>query len=139
MKILNGKGMIVDFPPYSIKLILCNENLPLIEMKKMNNNLTTFESHLEAHYGKRGTTMRDEYEEGFETFKLVVILQELRKEQGLTQEQVAQKCRTSKSNIFRIENNTSDIRLSILMKIIRIGLGRQLKFSLDVMNEVKSL
>lgn len=108
-------------------------------MKNMNNNLTTFESHLEAHYGKRGTTMRDEYEEGFETFKLGVILQELRKEQGLTQEQVAQKCRTSKSNISRIENNTSDIRLSILMKIIRIGLGRQLKFSLDVMNEVKSL
>jgi transcriptional regulator with XRE-family HTH domain len=67
------------------------------------------------------------------------MLQELRKEQGLTQEQLAQKCGTTKTYISRIENNASDIRLSTLMRIIREGLGGQLKFSVDLLNDAKSL
>ena len=106
----------------------------------MNNNLTTFQSHLDEYYGKRGTPTREEYEEGFEAFKLGAILRELRLEQGLTQKQLAQKCGTSKTSISRIENNAGDIRLSTLMRIIRVGLGRQLTFSLDIpSNVVKSL
>ena len=108
-------------------------------MKKMNNNLTSFESHIEEQYGKRGSKMREEYEEGFEAFKLGAMLQELRKEQGLTQEQLAQKCGTTKTYISRIENTASDIRLSTLMRIIREGLGGQLKFSVDLLNDAKSL
>ena len=108
-------------------------------MKKMNNNLTSFESHIEEQYGKRGSKMREEYEEGFEAFKLGAMLQELRKDQGLTQEQLAQKCGTTKTYISRIENNASDIRLSTLMRIIREGLGGQLKFSVDLLNDAKSL
>jgi transcriptional regulator with XRE-family HTH domain len=48
------------------------------------------------------------------------MLFELRKEQGLTQEELAKKCGTSKTYISRIENNASDIRLSTLMKIIQL-------------------
>ncbi|MCL9968070.1 MAG: helix-turn-helix domain-containing protein [Aquirufa antheringensis] len=106
----------------------------------MNNNLTTFQSHLDEYYGKRGTPTREEYEEGFEAFKLGAILRELRLEQDLTQKQLAQKCGTTKTSISRIENNAGDIRLSTLMRIIRVGLGRQLTFSLDIpSNVVKSL
>ena len=105
----------------------------------MNNNLTTFESHLDEYYGERGTPSREEYEEGFEAFKLGAILWELRIEQGLTQEQLAQKCGTSKTSISRIENNAGDLRLSTLMRIIRVGLGSQLTFTLDISNVVKSL
>lgn len=105
----------------------------------MNNNLTTFESHLDEYYGKRGTPTREEYEEGFEAFKLGAILRELRLEQGLTQKQLAQKCGTSKFSISRIENNAGDIRLSTLMRMIRVGLGGQLTLSLDIPNVVKSL
>jgi transcriptional regulator with XRE-family HTH domain len=108
-------------------------------MKETNNNLTTFESQLDKQYGERGTTKREEYEEGFEAFNLGVILRELRKELGLTQEQFAQKCGISKTSISRIENFAGEIRLSTLMRIIRVGLGRQLKFSLDVLNNIKSL
>lgn len=108
-------------------------------MKETNNNLTTFESHLDKQYGERGTTKREEYEEGFEAFKLGVILRELRKELGLTQEQLAHKTGTSKTYISRIENNAGDIRLCTLMRIIRVGLGRQLMFSLDMLNDVKRL
>jgi HTH-type transcriptional regulator / antitoxin HipB len=81
-------------------------------MKKQgNNNLTSFVDHLDVQYGKRGTKERAEFEEGFEAFKIGVMLQELRKEQGMTQAQLAEKCGTTKTYISRIENDASDIRL----------------------------
>lgn len=99
--------------------------------KTVNKNLTSFEDHLDRQYGKRGTPNREKFEEGFEAFKLGVMIQELRKENGLTQEQLAEKCGTTKTYISRIENNASDIRLSTLMRIIREGFGKQLRLSLD--------
>ena len=100
--------------------------------KKANNNLTSFADHLDKQYGKRGTQEREKFEEGFEAFKLGVMLQKLRKEKGLTQEQLAKKCGTTKTYISRIENDASDIRLSTLMRIIREGLGGHLKLSVDI-------
>jgi len=100
-------------------------------MKKTDKYLTSFADHLDLEYGKRGTETREKYEEGIESFKLGVMLQELRKEKGLTQEQLAEKCGTTKTYISRIENDASDIRLSTLMRIIREGLGGHLKISVD--------
>jgi HTH-type transcriptional regulator/antitoxin HipB len=94
-----------------------------------NKKLTSFSDHLDDQYGKRGTTEREQYEEEFEAFKLGAMIQELRKKQGLTQEQLAGKCGTTKTYISRIENNASDIRLSTLMRIIREGLGGNLILS----------
>ena len=101
-------------------------------MKKVNNTITSFADHLDQQYGKKGTPKRDKFEEGFEAFKLGVMIQELRKEKGLTQEQLAEKCGTTKTYISRIENNASDIRLSTLMRIIREGLGGNLRLSVDM-------
>lgn len=93
---------------------------------------TSFRDHLDQQYGKKGTEKRETYEQEFEAFKLGVMLQELRKEKGLTQEQLAEKCGTTKTYISRIENNASDIRLSTLMRIIREGLGGSLKLSVNI-------
>jgi len=101
-------------------------------MKKTIKNLTTFADHLDQQYGKRGSKAREIYEEEFEAFKLGVMLQELRNEKGLTQEQLAMKCGTTKTYISRIENNASDIRLSTLMRIINQGLGGHLRLSVDI-------
>jgi len=101
-------------------------------MKKANKNLTSFADHLDIEYGKKGSAIRDKYEEEFEAFKLGVMLQELRKEKGMTQEQLAEKCGTTKTYISRIENNASDIRLSTLMRIIREGFGGHLRVSIDI-------
>ncbi|OGX90144.1 helix-turn-helix domain-containing protein [Hymenobacter coccineus] len=95
------------------------------------NHLTSFADHLTAQYGEPGTPAREEFEEGFEAFKLGAMLQELRKERGLTQAQLAEKCGTTKTYISRIENDASDIRLSTLMRIIREGLGGHLKLSVE--------
>lgn len=98
---------------------------------KTNKNITTFESHLDANYGKLGSEEREKFEEEFETFKIGVLIQEARKRQHLTQEELALKVGTTKNYISRIENNASDIRLSTLMRIIKDGLGGNLKLSLD--------
>jgi HTH-type transcriptional regulator/antitoxin HipB len=87
---------------------------------------------LDEQYGKRGTEERERFEEGYDAFRLGVMLQELRKEQGLTQEQLAEKCGTTKTYISRIENDASDIRLSTLMRIIREGLGGHLRLNVDM-------
>ncbi|TKG95475.1 XRE family transcriptional regulator [Puteibacter caeruleilacunae] len=100
--------------------------------KEKDNNLTSFEDHLDEQYGERGTESREKWEEGFEAFKLGVMIQELRKEHGLTQSQLAEKCGTTKTYISRIENNASDIRLSTLMRIIKEGFGRHLRLSLEL-------
>ncbi len=97
--------------------------------KKVNKNLTSFADHLDQQYGKKGTPKRNVYEQEFETFKLGVLIQEMRERQNLTQDQLASKCGTTKSYISRIENNASDIRLSTLMRIIQQGLGGHLNLS----------
>ena len=99
--------------------------------KKERNNLVSFEDHLDEQYGKRGTKERERFEAEFEAFRLGAMLRELRKEKGLTQAQLAQKCGTTKTYISRIENDASDIRLSTLMRIIREGLGANLKLSVE--------
>lgn len=99
---------------------------------KKNKNLTSFEDLLDQQYGKRGNPKREKFEEGFEAFRLGVMIQELRKENGMTQEQLAEKCGTTKTYISRIENNASDIRLSTLMRIVREGFGGHLKLSVEI-------
>ncbi len=47
-------------------------------MKKLKNkNLTSFADHLDLQYGKKGTTKREVYEQGFEAFKLGVLTKEI--------------------------------------------------------------
>jgi len=101
-------------------------------MAKTKIKLTAFTDHLDTEYGKKGSRTREAYEQEFETFKLGVMLQELRKEKGLTQEQLADKCGTTKTYISRIENNASDIRLSTLMRIIQVGLGGHLNLNVSL-------
>ena len=99
-------------------------------MKTEIKKITSFAEHLDVQYGKIGTETREKQEEEYEAFELGVMLQEMRKERGMTQEQLALKCGTTKTYISKIENNASDIRLSTLMRIIRQGLGGHLKLSL---------
>ena len=99
---------------------------------KTDKRITSFDDHLDEQYGKVGTESRDKFQEEFETFKIGVLIQEARKKQQLTQQQLADKVGTTKNYISRIENNASDIRLSTLMRIIREGLGGSLKLSMDI-------
>jgi ribosome-binding protein aMBF1 (putative translation factor) len=68
--------------------------------------------------------------DGYEDFKIGVMLKEARQNAGMTQEEVAQKIKTTKSVISRIENHAADIRLSTLEKFAG-ALGRKLTILLE--------
>jgi DNA-binding XRE family transcriptional regulator len=68
------------------------------------------------------------FEEGYEQFKIGVLLREMREEAGLTQQQLADKLNTKKSAISRIENHSEDIRLVTLKKYVG-ALGKKLEIS----------
>ncbi len=95
-------------------------------------NITTLDQILDDKYGSKGQPKREQWEQEFEIFRLGVLLEEARHKLGMTQEELAIKCGTNKSYISRIENNTTDIRLSTLMKIIQTGLGGHLKLTLQL-------
>ena len=101
-------------------------------MKTRQNKLVDLDEFIDQKFGKRGTKERETFEEGYEAFKLGAMLQEMRKKKNLTQQQLAEKCGTTKTYISRIENNASDIRLSTLMRIVREGFGGHLKLSVDI-------
>lgn len=69
------------------------------------------------------------YEEGFEEFKIGLILRQERERSGLTQEELAKRIKTTKSAISRIENHSEDIKLSTLLKVAK-ALGKNISIKL---------
>ena len=75
------------------------------------------------------TEFSENFEEGYQEFKIGEMLKMARKETGLTQEDIANAMQTKKSTISRIENHAQDIRLSTLQAFAHI-MGKKLKIQL---------
>jgi DNA-binding XRE family transcriptional regulator len=71
-----------------------------------------------------------DFEEGFEEFKIGLLLKQARKKAGLTQDAMASILKTKKTAISRIENHAEDIRLSTMYKYSK-ALGMKMKISFD--------
>jgi ribosome-binding protein aMBF1 (putative translation factor) len=74
---------------------------------------------------KRSPAFAENFESGYEQFKIGVVLRMAREKAGLTQEEMAEKLRTKKSAISRIENHAEDIRLSTLERFA-LAVGKKL-------------
>jgi transcriptional regulator with XRE-family HTH domain len=83
-------------------------------------------------YGNIGAEKRIALDEGYQEFKLGALIHEARMEKGLTQEQLAEKCGTTKSYISKIENNIKEVRFSTLQKIVESGLGGKLELNIKL-------
>ena len=70
------------------------------------------------------------YEEGYEQFKIGVMLRQARESAGLTQEELALRLKTKKTAISRIENHAEDIKLSTLERAAS-ALGMRLEIRID--------
>jgi len=66
---------------------------------------------------KKDRVFAERYEEGYEQFKVGVILRRAREAAGLTQEELARRLKTKKTAISRIENHAEDIKLSTLERV----------------------
>ena len=69
------------------------------------------------------------FEQGYEQFKIGVILRQARESAGLTQEELAKRLKTKKTAISRIENHAEDIKLSTLERVA-IALGKRLEVNI---------
>ena len=69
------------------------------------------------------------YDEGYEQFKIGIILRQARESAGLTQEELAKRVNTKKTAISRIENHAEDIKLSTLERVAN-ALGKRLQISI---------
>ena len=96
-----------------------------------NKSITTFDEHLENRYGKIGSVKRTEFEIKAKAIAIGEVIKEERRLCSMTQEQLAEKTGTKKSFISRIENGHSDIQLSTLYKLLEVGLGRKITFTIE--------
>ena len=75
---------------------------------------------------KKNPKFAQNYDKGYEQFKIGILLKQARLDAGLTQLEVAKKLKTGKSAISRIENHAEDIRLSTLVNYAQ-AIGKSLK------------
>ncbi len=90
-------------------------------------------SDLKKYIAKRAKTDKKfaaGFEEGYEQFKIGVVLRQARESAGLTQEELAARLKTQKTAISRIENHAEDIKLSTLDRVAR-ALGKRLEINIE--------
>ncbi|MBI2966937.1 MAG: helix-turn-helix transcriptional regulator [Bacteroidetes bacterium] len=100
------------------------------DIKKTIKSAGTFEELLDIKYGKIGTPDRDKFETKVQYFVISELLKAARREENITQEDLAHKIGTKKSFISRIENGNCNIQLSTLYRIFETGLGRRVNVSI---------
>jgi len=66
------------------------------------------------------------FDEGYQAFKIGVLLKEARESAGVTQEELASRLSTKKSAISRIENHAEDVKLSTIEKVAN-SLGKNVE------------
>lgn len=102
-------------------------------MMKINeekwNQLKSYDDILDKKYGPEGSASRNEFEARAKAYYYAELLKEQRKQQKLTQQQLADKIGKKREFISNIERGNSDMQLSTFM-LISNALG--LRFSLVV-------
>lgn len=94
-------------------------------MNKKTFDLNDYISERKA----KDSEFEKEFNSGYEEFKIVAMIKEMRLENGMTQKQLADKLDTKKSVISRMENHSDDVRLSTLQKVASV-FGKQLKIAM---------
>lgn len=91
------------------------------------NKLNSIDDLFDKKYGEEGTPEREAFEARAKAYYFAEILKEQRKQQKMTQQQLADKIGKKREFISNIERGNSDMQLSTFM-LISNALG--LRFSL---------
>ncbi|HNY51090.1 MAG TPA: helix-turn-helix transcriptional regulator [Smithella sp.] len=83
-----------------------------------------------AERKKKNKKFAEGFDEGYEQFKIGIILRQAREAAGLTQEELAARIKTKKTAISRIENHAEDIKLSTLERVAN-ALGKKLQIHIS--------
>jgi ribosome-binding protein aMBF1 (putative translation factor) len=94
----------------------------------MSKNAIDFNDYVKERK-RKDPEFAKEFDNGYEDFKIGMMLKELREKEGMTQEELADRLETKKSVISRMENHSEDIRLSTLQKVAT-AFGKKLKVAI---------
>jgi HTH-type transcriptional regulator / antitoxin HipB len=89
-------------------------------------------SDLKKYVEKRKATnpeFAEGFEEGYENFRIGVMLKQARLDAGLTQDEVASAIGTRKTAISRLENHIQDVKLSTVEKYVK-ALGKRIEIKI---------
>ncbi len=96
-----------------------------------NPNLTSYSAVLAKKHGELGTPEREQFNNQARAYYMGLILQEARKEEHVTQAELARRIGANKSYISRIENGLIDPSVSTVLRIIdALGLRFELSRTL---------
>jgi HTH-type transcriptional regulator / antitoxin HipB len=105
-------------------------NIIMAKSVRKSNLITTFDEHVDRRYGAKGTLTRQSFEVQSRAFRVGEMIKAERLAANLTQEELALKSGTQATQISKIENENAEISFSNLLKIIELGLGKQLNFKI---------
>jgi DNA-binding XRE family transcriptional regulator len=89
-------------------------------------------SDLKKYIEKRKATnpeFAEGFDEGYESFRIGVMLKQARLDAGLTQNEVASAIGTRKTAISRLENHVQDVKLSTVEKYVK-ALGKRIEIKI---------
>ncbi len=75
---------------------------------------------------KKNPKLAVTFDDGYESFKIGVLLKQAREDAGLSQTELAEMIETKRSAISRLENHAQDVKLSTIEKVAR-ALGKHLE------------
>jgi len=97
-------------------------------ISKGDKNMSDLQKYISNRRAK-DSEFDENYDKGYQSFKIGALLRQVREASGLTQEEIAERLNTKKSAISRIENHAEDIKLSTLEKFASV-LGRKIEISI---------
>jgi ribosome-binding protein aMBF1 (putative translation factor) len=104
----------------------------MIDRTKLNwekiSKLPTVNDMLDEEYGKEGTPTREAFKREAYAWYTGQIIEQARKEAGMTQEDLAAKAGTNKSYISRVETGRTEPKVSTFYRIAS-ALGRSVELT----------
>jgi len=91
----------------------------------------SLEELTDNYIGKRGTAEREEFENELRLDLLGQAIKQVRQERNLTQEALGELVGVKKAQISKIENCTTDARVTTILKVFN-ALGARINFNVEL-------
>ena len=95
----------------------------------------SLEELTDKYIGKKGTKKRDDFENELRLDLLGQAIKQARLERNLTQEKLGELVGVKKAQISKVENSTTDARLTTILKVFE-ALGAKINFNVELNRQV---
>lgn len=96
-----------------------------------SNRMMTLDQYKDKHLGLPGSTTRDQYEFDLKVKVMGDMIKAVRKERGLTQQELGDLIGVQKAQICRLERNTKNITVGTILKVFQ-ALQAQIRFTVQL-------